>query len=367
MIKVALRKKKISKGRQSLYLDFYPPISHPETGKPTRREFLNMYIMEKPKTATEIKENKAIISLAESIRASRFLEIQQGTYGFSDDSKKKESFVDFFADLVKQRYTTKSNYDNWTSAFKYFKGYYSDGLTMGEINERAIEDYRDYLEGLDLAQNTKHSYFSKLKAAIREAFRRRYLAENYAERIKGIKVEEVRREFVTLEEIQRLAKTECELPVLKQAFLFSAFTGLRFSDCQQLRWIDLQDMEDGSSLIRFRQKKTKGEQTLNLPNTARKILGERRKDNQLIFKNLKYSAWNNLKLRQWVKDAEINKDITFHCARHSFATLLMTEGADLYTVSKLLGHKNIQTTQIYAKIVDRLKIDAMNKLNDIDL
>lgn len=365
--KVFLREKKISKGRKSLYLDFYPPIKHPETGKLTRREFLGLYIFEKPRTPFETTENRNNKSLAESIRSKRHTEIQNGEYGFQSKNKKNKSFLLFFENEYKKRYTSKGNYDNWLSSYRYFSEYFSEGLKMGELSTQTIEEYKEYLEGLELAQNTKHSYFNKMKAAVKEAFRKGYLPENYAARVKGIKAEETHREFVTLEELKMLVKTECELSVLKNAFIFSALTGLRFSDCQNLKWGDVQGNETDGYFIRFQQKKTDNKQTLPIPLSAYKCFGEPRTMEEKVFNDLKYSAWNNMKLREWVRDAGINKKISFHCARHSFATIQLTMGTDIYVVSKLLGHKDIRNTQIYAKIVDKRKTEAMNKLNDLEI
>jgi integrase len=114
--------------------------------------------------------------------------------------------------------------------------------------------------------------------------------------------------------------------------------------------------------IRFRQQKTKGAETLPISEQAFSLLGEQFENEERVFIGLKYSAWHNLKLQQWVMKAGISKTITFHCARHTYATLQLTLGTDIYTVSKLLGHKDLKTTQVYAKIIDEKKKDAANKI-----
>ncbi len=120
-VKVFLREKKISKGRKSLYLDFYPAVRHPQTGKESRREFLGMYIFEKPRSPVETQHNKDTRRIAENIRNLRYMEILNGTYGFQSEAKKKVSFSDFFENLVGQRYTSKGNYDNWLSTEGLFE------------------------------------------------------------------------------------------------------------------------------------------------------------------------------------------------------------------------------------------------------
>lgn len=364
-IKVTLRAKKISKGRKSLYLDFYPAIKNPSTGKETRREFLGLYIFEKPKNVNETQLNKERKALAERIRTKRFVEIHDGTYGFQSEAKKNKSFIDFFEKEIKNRYTSKGNYDNWLSAFHYLNDYFVNDLSMGDLSVHKVEEFKDYLLGLSLAQNTKHTYYNKFKAAIKEAYKKGYIPENYADRVKGIKSEETKREFVTWEELRLLNKTECDKPLVKKAFLFSALTGLRFSDIEKLTWGDLQGNDKKGYFIRFQQKKTKAHEKLDLPKLAYELLGEQKAPEQKIFKGLKYSAWINAKIKEWVLRAGIRKKITFHCARHSFATIMLDLGIDLYTVSKLLGHKEIKTTQVYAKVMDKNKKAAMEKLNNL--
>lgn len=273
-VKVTLREKKISKGRRSLYLDFYPAIKNPNTGKETRREFLGLYIYEKTKTPFETQHNKKAKSLAESIKNDRFLEIQNDTYGFQNDSKRKTSFLDFFKKLADKKYTSEGNYGNWLGAYRYLCNYFEHGLTMGEISEDKIENFRDYILSLDLAQNTKHTYYNKVKAAIKEAHKKGFLPENYCHKVDNIKAEETKREFLTLDELKILAKAECDNKILKQAFLFSALTGLRFSDIEKLKWEDLQGNNKKGYFIRFQQKKTKGEETLDIPKSARELLGD---------------------------------------------------------------------------------------------
>lgn len=365
-IKVTLREKKITKGRKSLYLDFYPAIRNPATGKDTRREFLGLYLYEKTKTPFETQHNKNVRALAESIKNDRFLEIQNGKYGFQNDKKRKTSFLEFFKKMADARYSSEGNYGNWNGAYKHLCNYFEHGVTMGEISINTIEEFRDYLLSLKLAKNTKHSYFNKVQAAIKEAHRRGFLTENFCTRIDNIKAEETKKEFLTLDELKILAKEECKNEVLKAAFLFSALTGLRWSDIEKLKWEDVQGNKKNGYFIRYQQKKTKGQETLDIPKSAYELLGNPMEPNQKIFRGLKYSAWNNVKLKEWVLMAGIRKKITFHCARHSFATIQLDLGTDLYTLSKLLGHKEIRTTQIYAKIMDKNKKEAMNKLDDLE-
>ena len=153
------------------------------------------------------------------------------------------------------------------------------------------------------------------------------------------------------------------LPLLKDAFIFSSLSGLRWSDVQKMIWSEIQHSNEMGWYIRFRQQKTKGVETLPISDQARKILGDEDEPEERVFKGLKYSSWHNVKLQQWMMRAGVSKTISFHCARHTYATLQLTLGTDIYTVSKLLGHKELKTTQIYAKVIDEKKREAANKIH----
>ncbi len=160
--KVFLREKKISKGRKSLYLDFYPPVKNSTTGKETRREFLRLYIFEKPKKSTDKQHNKETRALAENIRAKRQIEVQNEDYGFTDKANKNINFLEYFKKLSEKHYSSKSNYDNWMSSYKHLCKFTNDNLKIGDINKQFIEDFKHYfVNKSNLAANTKVSYFNK--------------------------------------------------------------------------------------------------------------------------------------------------------------------------------------------------------------
>ena len=201
-----------------------------------------------------------------------------------------------------------------------------------------------------------------MRVALKQIVKDGILPANLSEGVEAFKQGEPEREFLTLEELQAVAKEECEIPQLKTAFIFSCLTGLRWSDIQKLLWSKVQHSNEMGYYIRFRQKKTKGAETLPVSEQAFDLLGDRQDPKERVFKGLKYSAWHNLKLQQWVMKAGITKTITFHCARRTYATLQLTMGTDIYTVSKLIGHKEIKTTQIYAKIIEDKKKEAANRI-----
>jgi integrase len=149
---------------------------------------------------------------------------------------------------------------------------------------------------------------------------------------------------------------------MKQAALFSALTGLRFSDIEKLVWGELEHIEGNGYFIKFRQQKTKGVEMLPISQQAFTLLGARQGKEEKVLNGLNYSAYSNKHLAQWVGLAGIAKDITFHSFRHTFATLQLSKGTDIYTISKMLGHRELKTTQIYAKIIDQTKRTAADKI-----
>jgi Site-specific recombinase XerD len=374
-IKVKLRQKAISGNRQSLYLDFYPAIPHPETGKPTRREFLGLYIFEKPKTPIDKQHNKETLQLAEQIRQKRenylnkpeiYTEYEKEQLKIKEQGE--QNFVTYFKSLADKR--KASNHDNWVSAYNYLKTFTKGNLKFADLNEKFCNEFKEYLlttksnksSKTTLAQNSAVSYFNKLKATLKQAYKDGYLTTDLNAKIKPIKQAETRRNFLTIEELNSLVKTECNNPLLKRAALFSALTGLRFSDIKNLVWGEIHHSVENGYSIHFTQQKTKGVEVLPISEQAYSILGERKEPTDKVFEGLTYSAYENKHLYQWIGAAGITKDITFHCFRHTFATLQLSKGTDIYTVSKMLGHRELKTTQIYAKIIDQTKREAADKI-----
>ena len=373
--KVALRQKGISKGRKSLYLDFYPAIPHPKTGKPTRREFLGLYIFEKAKTPIDKQGNKETLKLAEQIRQKRENFLNKPEI-YTDYEKKQlkikelseKNFVDYFKALANKR--KASNHDNWVSALNYLENFTDGHLKFTDLNETILNDFKYYLltvksiksSKTTLSQNSAVSYFNKVKAALKQAYKDGILQTDLNAKVQPIKTAETRKEYLTLEELNKLAKTPCNNDLLKRASLFSALTGLRFSDIEKLVWREVEFVEGQGYFLNFQQKKTKGIENYPISEQAYNMFGEQKEPETKVFEGLKYSAYHNKHLFQWIGAAGITKDITFHCFRHTFATLQLFNGTDIYTVSKMLGHKDLKTTQVYAKIVDEAKRKAANKI-----
>ena len=162
-----------------------------------------------------------------------------------------------------------------------------------------------------------------------------------------------------------MVKTDCRYDILKEAFLFSCLTGLRWSDINKLDWSEI-SVFNGVNRITFNQKKTTGLQYLDIPPQAYSLIKGFDRTGR-VFQSLRYSAYMNVELLRWAMAAGITKHVTFHAGRHTFAVSLITQGVDIYTVSKLMGHTEIKTTQLYADIIDSVRKSAMHKIPDIGL
>lgn len=371
-MRVTLREKKLTDAKKSLYLDFYPPIIKPETGKQTRREFLGLYIHEKPRTETEREHNKETKKLAEKVCAKRLLEIQAGNYGFLTKSQKKADFLEYFRKVADKRSSSKSAKQTWDNAYVHFVDFCEGSCTFEQVNKELVENFKDYLlrchsrrsKLRTLKQNTASNYFQNFCAVLKEAVEDKLFADNPAAKVSQIKTADSNREFLTIDELHRLAKTEVRMSdVLRRAALFSALTGLRFSDIKNLRWENLQHSKENGYSLRFKTQKTGENQTLPISDEARDLMLDAGNPNEEVFQELIYSSMVSVFIGRWTVAAGISKTITFHSFRHTYATAQLTLGTDLYTVSKLLGHKSISKTQIYAKIVDEKKREAANRIS----
>jgi integrase len=375
IVKVTLRQKKISGGKKSLYLDFYPPIAHHKTGEPTRREFLKLHVFEKPKSPIDKNHNFETLQIAESIRQKRENLLNKPEI-YSEYEKEKlrkkekgdQCFVEYFRKLANKR--KASNHDNWVSALNYLNEFTTGSWKFSDLNETFFEDFKEHLlkakskrsDKTTLSQNSAVSYFNKVKASLKQAYKDGILDTDLNAKVSQIKTAETRREHLTIEELNKLVKTPCNNDLLKRAALFSALTGLRFSDIEKMVWGEIEYIEGEGYFLNFSQKKTKGIEYYPISEQAVSLLNQKGEPTAQVFEGLKYSAYHNKHLFQWIGAAGISKDITFHCFRHTFATLQLFSGTDIYTVSKMLGHKDLKTTQIYAKIVDDTKRKASDKI-----
>lgn len=371
---IRLRQRRTSSGLISLYLDIYL------NGKRSY-EYLKMYLVPE-RTRADKEKNKQTLLLADAIRAKRVVELRNGQYGFQSQFASNTRFFDYYRSLCEKRLGAESrgNWGNWYSCLHHLKKYEKrEDITFAEITPEWVQGFKDYLEndavawGHDyrkrikdkpLARNSKVSYFNKLRACLNQAYEERIIPVNPLRGIEGFKAEEGTRMYLTVEEVQKLAQTPCDYPQIKAAFLFSCLTGLRRSDVLRLRWGDVYQQGEFTRII-FRQKKTDGQEYLDITAEAAELMGERGKPEECVFTDIHSPTCTNNTIKLWVARAGINKEITFHCARHTFATMMLDLGTDIYTVSKLLGHRELSTTQIYAKVLDKNKQAAVAAIPSI--
>lgn len=375
---VRLREKKLANGNVSLYLDIY------KSGK-RAKEYLKLYLIEETNAAAR-EQNRRTLATAQAIKAKRMIELQTREYEFTKEYKTDSFFLDYYRKMCEKRHQnpeSQGNWGNWHSCLKYLEIYCDEMTTFKEITPEWILGFKEYLNTVEkdthkktnkagselfqpLSQNSKVSYFNKLRACINQAYDEHIIPTNPLRGIEGFKQAEVKRDYLTIEEIKQLAATPCKYPYLKNSFLFSCLTGLRKSDIEKLTWGEVTKFGDFTRIV-FKQKKTGGQEYLDITPQAEEYLGTRGENHEMVFAGFKYGAWTLLELRRWVLAAGITKDITFHCARHTFAVLMLDLGTDIYTVSKLLGHRNLTTTQIYAKVVDKKKQDAVSMIPSIKM
>jgi len=371
---IRIRRKKLANGNVSLYLDIYLNGNR-------EYEFLKLYLIPE-KTKADKEANKQTLQLANSIKARRIVEIQNGEHGFKSAYAEDTLFFDYYRAMCEKRIGMESlgNWGNWKSCLKHLEKYEpNQRIKFSQITPEWVQGFRDYLEkeacawscdsrerikDHPLSRNSKVSYFNKLRACLNQAYEERIIAHNPMRGIEGFKAEDGTRMYLTIDEVQKLAKAECEYPAIKRAFLFSCLTGLRRSDVIRLTWGDVHKQGQFTRII-FKQKKTSGQEYLDISPQAADLMGERGKDTEHVFPDIHSPSCTNNAIKIWVLKAGIHKDITFHCARHTFAVMMLDLGTDIYTVSKLLGHRELSTTQIYAKVLDKNKQAAVAKIPDI--
>jgi site-specific recombinase XerD len=343
----------IRKKNKKLYLDIY------ENG--TRKwEALHLSL-------TDDKDiNKETMRLAEACRAKRALQIVSGEWGFIDPVAAKTSLYSFIEKMAK----TGKHSGRVRCVLIHIKEYPGGrSIQIGQVDKKWIEGFQDFLLGR-IARNTARSYSIAVRQALRKAVKDGIIMKNPGLEVDGIKRQETDMVFLNIEEIQKLADIEPRTDTEKQirrAFLFACYTGLRVSDLMTITWGDIEHVP--LQIIK-RQKKTKVKVFVPLSNLAWAIINDGTIHNHtsLIFPILEVIKNNrNHYLTKWANRAGINKSVGWHTARHTFAVKSLESGADIYTVSKLLGHTDISTTQIYAKATDKMKREAVNALPEINI
>jgi integrase len=345
-------REKVLKDRTSLYIDIY------HNGK-RKKEFLNLYLLKGRENADFNRTQK---KMAEEIRNQKLIELQSKKLDIPEFKPKFISLLDFINHYILKRTDLKKNTLKKTSSLKNSIVEFSKNsdIEFSEINKSLIDNFRIFLLRKYTSRNSADRIFSELKTVLNNAVLEEIIQFNPMDKVKGIGRERTLPKYLTIEEVRILKNTEYRNVEIKKAFLFACFTGLRFNDIKNLMWKNIIN-ENNDYYIRFIQQKTNAEEKIFLREDILNLIGIVQNSNIKIF-NLPNNENTNAHLKKWVKSAKIEKHVTFHVARHTYATMLLTEGANLKTVSELLGHTNIAPTQIYARVVNDLKKKAVNAL-----
>lgn len=365
---VKLRRRTTKDGGASLYLEIA------ENGNRTY-EFLRLYLVPE-RTRIDRIRNAETLRTAEAAKAQRIIELQNTAHGFSNSRiRGKTLFVKYITEKMKEDGTGfKGTYNELI----HHLDRYCAKIAVQDVNRTFLLGFIQHLRtvrnrqtGGRLAPNTVWTICNKLNAFLNKAVRDDLIQSNPYEKLgadERPKQEPVPRSYLTVEELQRLADTDSgeRRTDVKRAFLFCCFCGLRYSDVSALRWCDIRTLSDGTVQAEIRQKKTRQPLYLPLSKNALKWLSERgnEPDTAPVFR-LPTLGMCSRTLAKWCRAAGISKRITYHCARHTAATLFLAYGADIYTVSKLLGHTDVRTTQIYAKVIDENKRKAVDAIPNI--
>lgn len=364
---IKLRHRRLADGRLSLFLDRSVNGKH-------EYEFLQLYLM--PETSTKVKrQNLQTLHKAEKTQRERTEALLNAKVETSAEHS-SDMLLSEWMTVVRKNHERRKARDltGIDNARKNLVKFRADAK-LKDVDKQFYLDYIDWLRcscktawGKPITPKTAHSYYTTLRTALNEAVREHLIISNPWNKLEiteKIKVPESKRDFLTIEEIRRMINTPFFNEQVRQAYLFSCFCGLRLSDIRKLRWHDI-STSDEQWLVSVVMEKTTNPVYIPLSSQAVKWLPKRKygASDALIFDGLPNNTNLCVNLKSWAKAAGVKKNVTFHTARHSCATMLLTLGADIYTVSKILGHRSVRTTQIYAKIIDRKKDDAIALINN---
>ena len=378
----------LSDGRESLFLDYYfgyqmvynEKLDKQVAKKDRRREFLKLYLWQAPRTPLERQQNKETLELAKKIRFERGQELLESMEGYRLKKERDINFLDYFQAYI-DKYTKKDirmveialkrfiDFLNGTPEYKK----YAKKIKPEQMTKDMVEAFTEYLQGRSVGEGAK-SIYARFKKVIKYAIEHDVMLKNPCTGI-TIKVDDqiLRKEVLSPEEMQQLIAThyEHENPNIRRAFIFCLYCGLRYCDVKDLTFANV---DFSNKLLKFEQNKTKGHSAssgvvIPLNDGILKLIGEPSSPgnrDEAIFPLPSYEMCLKA-LKRWVKRAGINKRISWHCARHSFAVNILNNGANIKTVASLLGHSGLKHTEKYTRAVDSLKQEAINSLPELKL
>lgn len=380
--------KRLRNGNKAIYLRRYIANTG---GKGYQYESLGMYLVPEVDAATK-NQNKNTLLAVEAIKAQRIIDAANGKASIKKaDRIKKTLLVDWmqhYAEIKAKLGQSKSNAVTINNVLLHLIKYKGDKITMAQVDKNFCEGFVLYLANgttigtskpkkigehkeKPIAPSTARLYFNTFVTALNEAVRDGVIDKNPTSQLKKEEKKPLKRGgndrgYLEIEEVKKLMETPSNDEQTKMAFLFACFCGLRLSDIKDLKWQDIKYNADGGAVVSKIQVKTRQSIVVPLSANALEWLPDRgkAKDKDAVF-DLHSHFSINRSVKKWAKDAQIEKNVTFHLSRHTFATTLLTLGADIYTTSKLLGHQNLRTTQIYAEVVSKKKVEAVNLMDNV--
>lgn len=360
---VTLRTRPLKHGMLSFYLDYYPGYRDQETMKTIRHEGLNIYIYANPKNERERNFNATMSEKAEAIRCRRFESIVNDRYDFFDRHKLKADFLEYY------RRQLRKHDQKWEFVYHHFYNFVHGKCTFEEIDIDLCNKFREYLLNAKqlrrddrISKNSASGYWSTFRGLLKILYRNRLIKTNINDFLDKIETEDTPKDYLSVEELYKLAETPCKKPILKTAALFSCLTSLRISDILSLQWHEIVDFAAGGKCVHTITQKTKTEDIIPISDEALQLIGYSPEKTGLVFKGLKRS-WTQQPMKEWIREAGITKNITFHSYRRTYATLQGAAGTDIRTIQSNMAHKSITTTQRYMKVVDSNKREASNRIS----
>ena len=374
----------LSDGRESLFLDYYLGYNmvynedkeKMVAKKNRKRETLKLYLWQAPRTPIERQQNKEVIELAKRIRFERSQQLLENMEGYRLKQHRDMNFIDYFTAYI-DKYNKKDK-SIMRLALKRFIGFFNDtpeynkfaqGIKPTQITKDMVEAFTEYLQRRSKGEGAK-SIYQRFKKVIRYAIEHDVMLKDPCKDVTcKVDSQMLRKDVLSPEEIQKLMAChyDNENPTIRRAFIFCLYCGLRFCDVKDLTY---RNVDYANRLLKFEQSKTKGHSAssgvvIPLNDGLLSIIGEAPADkNCLIFDLPTYESCCK-SVKRWVKRAGIDKHISWHCARHSFAVNILNNGANIKTVASLLGHSGLKHTEKYTRAVDKLKEEAINSLPEL--
>ncbi len=389
-MKVEIKERNLTAGNRGLYLEYY------EKGF-RKRENLHLYLI--PDNAPNAKSiNSEVYKKAMEIRSDRILNppvfITKRNNAIKDEeteANKNMTWLQWIDEYLKWSESCNNCKKMMqhktivkTRITAYLKSIKKKEVLLKDVDHKMIAGLFDFMRnkyrnkrqckanGGKLSDFTLVLFEETINAIFNKALREELIPFNPMQGVEKkdkFHAPDTHREFLTVEELERFLAVETDSKnerTVQLAFGFSCMTGIRLGDVQRLRWSDIKITED-SRTVAIVQHKTGNPVSNPINDKAMSLLPPRPEDDPdgLVYQLVKKSD-NVARYVRRIKDkAGIEKDLTFHCSRHTSATLAITAGADLYTVSKLLGHSSIVSTQVYAKVNMDKKIEAMNLVDGV--